>query len=272
MNLIWQAITISRRPMLPSHRSMIALIGIVCSLFMVACRPTEQSVSSGATTPLPTLTLIAIPPTATPLPPTETPIPPPLLSPSDLLTPVVPDQQAVLTQLILEDLKIAHADLILLEERRWRSATTLDCERQVGTDYPNGRILGYEVLIQMDDRVYVYHTDQATHIQQCQVIDLAELPAHVLIMLDPLAGELAHIAQRDLAERLGLSQNRVQLISMTLQVWEDSSLGCPRDNQTYVPMNVNGYQITFDVGSELYHYHTDSDRVLPCLDPTPQPN
>jgi hypothetical protein len=273
MNSIWQVIAINHRTALQlinsSKQAQMTCLLFVCCLVMVACRPTEPDASSGTITPLPTIPLISIPPTATPVPPTQTPIPPLLLSPSDLLTPVVEDERSILTKLILDDLAITQADVVILEERRWRSATTLDCEREVGDDYPNGRVLGYEVLIQVGDQVYVYHTDQEAHIQQCQVFDLVDLPAQVLIRIDPLAGELAHIAHRDLAERLNLHQNRVRLMEMTLHIWEDSSLGCPRDNQTYVPMHVNGYQITFSVGSEQYAYHTDSDRVLPCFQTPP---
>jgi hypothetical protein len=254
------------------YQQAIRLLFLLCGLLMVACRPNEQPVNGGALTPLPTLTLIAIPPTQTPVPPTETPIPPPLpslISPADLVTPVRQDQKSILTRLILDDLGVTQPDVILINERQWRSAETLDCERGVGETSRSGRVAGYEVILQSADKVYIYHTDQEAHFQLCQEINLADLPAEVLILIDPLAGELAHIAHRDLSQRLNVHQNRIQLVDMTLQVWEDSSLGCPRDDQTYVPMNINGYLITFHAGSAHYRYHTDSDRILPCFDVQP---
>lgn len=269
VTVIKSAINLTKYRLKCSKTQQAMLLCLVCSLLVVACRPTEHPVDSSPITTLPTLTLIAIPPTSTPVPPTSTPVPPPqpsLLSPSDLLTPVPQSQETILSQLVLDDLDISEADVMLVEARQWRSAETLDCDREVGTSARSGRIAGYEVIVQSDDTVYIYHTNDDDHIKQCQAIALAELPAHILIMIDPLAGELAHIAQRDLAQRLGLHQNRVKLASMTLEIWEDSRLGCIRDHQEYVPMNINGYLITLDVQSVHYHYHTDSDRVLPCFE------
>jgi hypothetical protein len=93
---------------------------------------------------------------------------------------------------------------------------------------------------------------------------LMEQTPEALIDIDPIAAELVAIAQRDVADQLDLPTRRVQLIALDGFIWEDSSLGCPLPNQTYMPVESFGYRIVVSAGSEEYIYHTDFDRVLPC--------
>ncbi|MCA9902254.1 MAG: hypothetical protein KC547_00240 [Anaerolineae bacterium] len=85
-----------------------------------------------------------------------------------------------------------------------------------------------------------------------------------LLDADPVAAELVALAQRRLAEDLGLPQRRIQLNEVQALRWSDTSLGCPRPDQTYVEADIPGYRIILQAGDDSYTFHTDFDRVLLC--------
>lgn len=81
---------------------------------------------------------------------------------------------------------------------------------------------------------------------------------------DPVAAELAALAQRRIAQELNLPTRRVQIVEVTAYKWTDSSLGCPVAGETYTPGEVDGYRIVLEVADQQYFFHTDVDRALPC--------
>jgi len=89
-------------------------------------------------------------------------------------------------------------------------------------------------------------------------------PTPGLLDADPVAAELVALAQRRLAEDLGLPQRRIQLIEVETMRWSDASLGCPQPDQSYSEIEIPGYRIILQAGDNTYAFHTDFDRVLPC--------
>ncbi len=85
-----------------------------------------------------------------------------------------------------------------------------------------------------------------------------------LIDADPVAAELVTLAQRRLAEDLGLPQRRIELVEVEALRWSDTSLGCPQPDQTYSEIEIPGYRIILQAGDNNYAFHTDFDRVLAC--------
>ncbi|MEO8610807.1 MAG: hypothetical protein ABI690_23120 [Chloroflexota bacterium] len=84
------------------------------------------------------------------------------------------------------------------------------------------------------------------------------------LTVDPVASELAMLAQRRIAEKLNLPVRRVRIVEVTPYVWTDTSLGCPVPGETYTALNVDGYRILLSAGDQEYVFHTDFDRALPC--------
>jgi hypothetical protein len=84
------------------------------------------------------------------------------------------------------------------------------------------------------------------------------------LAVDPVASELAMLAQRRIAEDLNLPVRRVRIVEVTPYVWTDSSLGCPVPGETYTALTVDGYRIVLSAGDNEYIFHTDFDRPLPC--------
>lgn len=84
------------------------------------------------------------------------------------------------------------------------------------------------------------------------------------LAVDPVASELAMLAQRRIAQDLNLPARRVRIVEVTPYVWTDTSLGCPAPGETYAALTVDGYRIVLSAGDNEYIFHTDFDRALPC--------
>ena len=89
-------------------------------------------------------------------------------------------------------------------------------------------------------------------------------PGESLLDTDPVAADLAALAQRLLAEQASLPVRRVRVVDVQAVVWPDTSLGCPQPDQIYAQMLVPGYRIVVEAAGEQVIYHTDFDRALPC--------
>ncbi len=85
-----------------------------------------------------------------------------------------------------------------------------------------------------------------------------------LLDVDPVASELTALAQRRIAQDLGLPTRRIQVVEVSSYVWPDTSLGCPIAGETYTPQAVDGYRIVLSAGDKEYIFHTDFDRAIPC--------
>jgi hypothetical protein len=81
---------------------------------------------------------------------------------------------------------------------------------------------------------------------------------------DPVAGELAALAQRRIADQQGIPVSRVEVVEIKAFIWTNTSLGCPLPDQVYTPVTVDGYRIVLEAADEQYIFHTDFDRVIPC--------
>jgi hypothetical protein len=85
-----------------------------------------------------------------------------------------------------------------------------------------------------------------------------------VLNVDPVAAELASLAQRRVAEDLGLPVRRVRIVEVESFTWTDTSLGCPIPGENYTAIAVEGYRIALTAGENDYIFHTDFDRALPC--------
>jgi hypothetical protein len=73
--------------------------------------------------------------------------------------------------------------------------------------------------------------------------------------VDPGLKPYIDIAVADLAKRLSIDAANVAVTSATLQVWPDSSLGCPQPDQQYSQVQTDGSLIVLTVDAETYRYH-----------------
>jgi hypothetical protein len=85
-----------------------------------------------------------------------------------------------------------------------------------------------------------------------------------LLDVDPVAGELTALAQRQLADQLNLPVRRIRVVDVQAVIWPDTSLGCPQPDQLYSQVLVNGYRIVLEAAGERTIFHADFDRAFIC--------
>jgi hypothetical protein len=79
-------------------------------------------------------------------------------------------------------------------------------------------------------------------------------------------------AQADLARRLGVTVQSIQVTSAGAKQWPDTSLGCPEPGMMYSQVVTSGYQVTLVVGGKSYPYHGDGSGAMKLCElsnPTP---
>ena len=67
-------------------------------------------------------------------------------------------------------------------------------------------------------------------------------------------------AKEDLAKRLNIATDQIDLIELQSVVWPDGSLGCPQPGMGYIQVQVDGLLIRLRVGSRVYEYHSGGNR------------
>jgi len=128
---------------------------------------------------------------------------------------------------------------------------------------PSVRTPGYRILLSVEGRVYVYHTDAEARVLPCDDPGWLAREGEPL-PIDPVARSVADVALADAAQRFGIPAARVDLVSLLAVEWPDTSLGCPRPNATYAEQATPGYRIVLRAGVERAIYHTNSRDVMPC--------
>jgi hypothetical protein len=68
--------------------------------------------------------------------------------------------------------------------------------------------------------------------------------------------EQVNQATEDLAGRLNIPAEQIQLIDIASVVWSDGSMGCPQPGMFYTQALVEGLRIRLGVGERIFHYHS----------------
>lgn len=75
-------------------------------------------------------------------------------------------------------------------------------------------------------------------------------------------------ATRDLAERLGVAERQVELVSFERVTWNSGALGCPQPGELYTQALVEGSLTILEFEGTEYRYHAGSDdRPFLCEQP-----
>ena len=77
---------------------------------------------------------------------------------------------------------------------------------------------------------------------------------------DPGMQPLIQQAKEDLAKRLGINVDEIELTEAKFVVWPDKGLGCPRPGMIYPQVQQDGAFIQLKVGSQSYNYHSGGNR------------
>ncbi len=75
-------------------------------------------------------------------------------------------------------------------------------------------------------------------------------------------------AIEDLAQRLGIPKERIQVVEAKEVTWDDTSLGCPVEGQKYAQILTPGFLVVLKVGEQTYAYHGSSRKIFLCGEET----
>ena len=252
------------------RRLIIVGIGLIA---LAACgsSTSEEPVSA------PTRTLIPPSATPTPRPVDTTPTPTDLPSASALgsvPTPAVDTSlipaaaQAMIDQTMAdlvdqtgvnpEDVRLLSLDAFTWPDSSWGC---LARENDGVTD--TSVTPGYRVVYGVGQRVYVYHTNRRARFFVCD--DQAWLVQEGdPIPLDPIEASMVQFSARDAARYLDVPEEDLQLVSLIMVDWPDSSLGCPKPNADYADDVTPGYRMALRAGADTLIYHTSIRQVVRC--------
>ena len=87
-------------------------------------------------------------------------------------------------------------------------------------------------------------------------VGMTVLPAVAAPSLDELILE----AKEDLAHRLAMPVDEIELVDALETVWPDSSAGCPRARVAYLQVFTEGARITLRAAKLSYRYHSARGR------------
>jgi hypothetical protein len=87
---------------------------------------------------------------------------------------------------------------------------------------------------------------------------------------DAIPEGLVAVARADLARRIGVAQDEIEVVSVREVTWPDGAIGCPQPGMAYTQALVNGSQIILRHGRSDYHYHAGGARgPFYCANPRP---
>jgi hypothetical protein len=235
----------------------------LASLLAVACSPTLGP--TGETSPL-----------ATPgaeSQPTATGETSPLATPTAETSIVPPEAQAVVDQVIKDlaaqlNVTVDSITVVSVEAVEWPDAS-LGCP-QPGMSYAQVITPGYRVVLEASGEQYEYHTG-GTDFVLCEPqtgIQPTAPASGTAPTPDPTVAPLVELAKADLAKRLNIAPDTIDLVSATAVQWRDSSLGCPVEGQAYLTVITPGYLIKLEANGKTYEYHTGrNQQIVTCENP-----
>lgn len=69
-------------------------------------------------------------------------------------------------------------------------------------------------------------------------------------------------AKEDLADRLSIPIDQIEVLEARSVVWPDASLGCPQPDMRYKQVQVDGVLIRLQANGQVYEYHSGGSRGL----------
>ncbi len=262
---------------MPSSTRLEFLRGAVCCALFFLGVGCSAGVAPSPTPPAtPTLISATSTPTSTPLTPTATT--PPRTNPGDLQPTIAPTSASVRVPAAVQGLASQAVDdlseslgvprgavtLVEMQEAVWRSLD-YGCSGERLPGLGEIEIPGYRLVLEVEGTTYAYHTDTQSTVRRCVGAETVVGQTLTLLAVDPVAAELAVLAQRRAASVFEVDLEDVTVVSVRAYRWPDASLGCPLPDETYAPVQIDGYRIVVQAapGSQLA-FHTNFEQLRRC--------
>jgi hypothetical protein len=83
--------------------------------------------------------------------------------------------------------------------------------------------------------------------------------------IPPSVEKFVSLSKKDLADRLLIDADKIELVKTAEIMWPNAALGCPSPGKVYAQGQVPGYKILLRVNGTEYVYHTDlNGSVIQC--------
>jgi hypothetical protein len=79
---------------------------------------------------------------------------------------------------------------------------------------------------------------------------------------DPDLQRLITAASEDLADRVSIPADQIEVLDAAAVVWPDAALGCPQPGMRYKQVPVDGALIRLRAKGQVYEYHSGGRRGL----------
>lgn len=120
---------------------------------------------------------------------------------------------------------------------------------------------GYIVRLKTDGTVHEAHVSERGQVALCDLGEKETMGMNVPSAAEPVV----KAARRDLASRVDVEVEDVQIVTFESVEWSDSSLGCPEPGKMYLQVITPGYRVVFQAKGQTYEYHTDrGNRAVLC--------
>jgi hypothetical protein len=77
---------------------------------------------------------------------------------------------------------------------------------------------------------------------------------------DPGLQKFVMQAKEDLAKRLNIAVDQIELVELQAVTWPDASLGCPKPGMGYIQVQQDGLLIRLRADGRIYEYHSGGGR------------
>jgi len=160
-------------------------------------------------------------------------------------------------------LRVDVGDVVVVDVREMEMpAADLGCPGvPKSEEAPAGTVKGQEITLAVGGREYVYRA-HGWRVLACRPPEVFEdmpmLPHRGLI------GAPIEQAREDLAQRLGMDIEEIEVVMVEAVEWPDASLGCPQPGMMYAQVITPGYRILLRAGDKTYEYHSDYKRAILC--------
>lgn len=146
---------------------------------------------------------------------------------------------------------------------------------------------GYQVTLRALGQDYRYHTDEGETFRYAGPGDAPSRPSPPVVLTAAapdapvrsptptyLVGDVPRVVEvvrQDLAERLAVTPDSIDIVEVEEVVWPDSCLGLPAP-ELCAPGDTPGYQVTLRAFGQDYRYHTDKNETFRYAGPGDAPS
>ena len=162
----------------------------------------------------------------------------------------------------------AEYELVSAEPARiLRAGSGLGCDAPPASE-GEGEVSGWRVRLRLGEDTFDLVVGEG-RARLCNVSS-GEPAAPVRRAVERELAAMVDEARADLARRLSIRPETIDVLEATSVVWRDSSAGCPEKGMVYLQVLTPGARIRLEVGGRQYSYHSrEGHTPFLCERPSP---